>query len=108
MSVTKTVTDEYSFWNWLKKSDYKDNFSLEGAKAVFNYFDQLSEELGENVEFDPIAWCCEFGEYKSIDEAFDNYADSDKLENYEDKLSYFEDHTTVLQLENGGVVIAEF
>ena len=66
--IVKTITDNYYFWNWLKKSDsYKNNFSLEGAKAVQQFYNQLSEELDEQLEFDPIAWCCEFAEYESID-----------------------------------------
>ena len=107
--IVKTITDNYYFWNWLKKSDsYKNNFSLEGAKAVQQFYNQLSEELDEQLEFDPIAWCCEFAEYESIDEAFEDYADVDKLEGYEDKLAYFEDRTQVIELENGGVVMQNF
>jgi len=111
--IVKTITDEYYFWNWAKNSDsYKDNFSLEGSKAVFNYFDQLSDELGETMEFDPIAWCCEFSEYKDFDEfqhdtgytqngvqhkGYDNINSLDELK----------DNTTVVEFD-GGILVAEF
>lgn len=102
MSIIDTITDEYRFWNWLKQSgSYQNNFSLEGSKAVFNYFNNLSEELGEHIEFDPIAWCVEFTEYANLQEVQDNYTDIETLEDLQDR-------TTVLELDNGGLVIAEF
>lgn len=123
MSVTRTITDEYHFWNWLKNSDYSNNFSLEGSKAVFNYFDQLSDDLGENVEFDPIAWCCEFGEYDNALEAaqehgyeevvdLEQHGSVDLLEvaELEEKQAreWLEDRTTVLEADNGHIIVSEF
>jgi hypothetical protein len=35
-----------------------DNFSYEGLGALFDYL----ESMGDDVEFDPIAICCEFSE----------------------------------------------
>jgi hypothetical protein len=35
-----------------------DNFSYEGLGALFDYF----ESMGDDVEFDPIAICCDFSE----------------------------------------------
>ncbi len=100
--IYREINDEYHFWNWLKNSDsYSNNFSLEGSKAVFNYFDNLSEELGENIEFDPIAWCCEFSEYDSLQEVKKAYDDINSLEDLQGK-------TTVLELENKHLIVAEF
>lgn len=113
MSIIETINDEYHFWNWLKQSgSYKDNFSLEGAKAVFNYFDDLSESLGsdEPVEFDPIAWCVEFTEYDSMKEAVKELvSDDDKdFKHYSTPVEYFTDRTTVIELDNGHVILGEF
>ena len=53
------------FYQWLKQSSgYQNNFSYEGAAALFDYYDQLSDEIDEPIEFDPIAWCCDFSEYE--------------------------------------------
>jgi len=41
----------------------KDNFSYDGLKTLFQYLDNLSEDCGENIEFDPVSLCCEFSEY---------------------------------------------
>lgn len=112
----KTITDDYYFWNWLKNSDnYSNNFSLEGAKALQEYYDNLSDELDEQIEFDPIAWCCEFTEYDSVQDAYsEHYGDDSDLPREqrrttkEQQMEYFEDNTTVIQLDNGGVLIQVF
>ena len=50
----------------------KENFSYGGLRLLFQHLDDLSEETGENIEFDPIALCCEFSEY-SLQEFNDDY-----------------------------------
>lgn len=106
--IVKTITDDYYFWNWMKNSDsYKNNFSLEGAKAVQAYFEELSEELDEQIEFDPIAWCCEWAEYDNLAQAYKElrydytYVEGEARE-------YFQDNTTMIELDNGHVLIQEF
>lgn len=116
MSVIETINDEYHFWHWLQDSgSYQTNFSLEGSKAVFNYFDELSESMGEPVEFDPIAWCVEFSEYDSVAEAYkEHYGDDSDLPveqrrtTREQQLEYFQDNTTVIELDNDHVILGEF
>jgi len=46
--------------DWIQEES---NFSYHGLKTLFQYLDNLSEDCGENIEFDPIALCCEFSEY---------------------------------------------
>lgn len=104
--IVKTLTDEYTFWEWQQQSDtYKDQFSLEGAKALFNYFDELSDDIGEPLEFDPIAWLCDFTEYDSFEEIKTEFSDgNEKLDSIED----LQDLTTVIQLDNGHIILGEF
>lgn len=106
--IKQNLTDEYAFWEWQQKSDnYRDQFSLEGAKALFNYFDELSDELGEDIEFDPIAWLCYFTEYNSLAEAYKelrydySYVEGEARE-------YFNDNATLIELGNGHVLIGAF
>ena len=108
--IVKTITDDYYFWNWLKKSDsYNNNFSLEGAKAVQAYMDEYSEntETG-TIEFDPIAWCVEFSEYDSALEAYNEHTGGTETVTAEYALEYFQDRTTVIELDNGGLIVGEF
>jgi len=46
--------------DWIQEEN---NFSYDGLKTLFQYLDNLSEDCGEDIEFDPIALCCEFSEY---------------------------------------------
>ena len=52
----------------------KEQFSYEGKKALFDYLEQLEEDMGQEIEFDPIALCCEYTEYKDIDEFQEAYS----------------------------------
>jgi len=45
-----------------------DNFSNSALYALFYYFDNLSDGIGEDIEFDPIAICCEYSECTSVAE----------------------------------------
>lgn len=50
----------------------KDNFSYGGLRLLFQHLDVLSDNIGEHIEFDPIALCCEFSEY-SLEEFNEDY-----------------------------------
>tara|TARA_R100001163_G_C4961186_1_gene124938 strand:+ start:242 stop:607 length:366 start_codon:yes stop_codon:yes gene_type:complete len=70
----------------------EDDFSIFGLRALFQYLDILSDDSGENIEFDPIALCCEFSEYNLEEfnndydmniESFENF----DIEKHEDELN---------------------
>jgi hypothetical protein len=44
------------------------SFSYDGLAALFDYLEQLEEDLGEPMELDVIALCCDYTEYESITE----------------------------------------
>ena len=57
------------FSDWFLTSDtYKNNFSYEGLKSLYNYLVDLEEDTGDNIEFDPVAICCEYSEYKNLED----------------------------------------
>ena len=64
MKDTKTVT-EFDFANdkWIKL-----HFSNEGAKALYAYLINLEDEMQDEIEFDPIAICCDWTEYEDLDD----------------------------------------
>ena len=49
------------------------DYSIGALNALFNYFEELEEDLGEEIELDVIAICCDFSEYKDLKEFQDNY-----------------------------------
>ena len=39
-----------------------DNFSYEGLSVLFDYFEELENDIGEQIELDVIAICCDYSE----------------------------------------------
>lgn len=48
-----------------------DQYTYEGLKALFAYFDDMGDE--QDVELDVIAICCEYSEYESIADYNEQY-----------------------------------
>jgi len=71
---------------------YKDNFSYEGKKALYEYLENYEEETETEIELDPVALCCEYTEYENMKELKDNY---DDIKNTKE----LEDNTTVIKIE---------
>ena len=107
MSIVKTITDNYEFYNWLKQSDnYKNSFSLEGARALQEHLEDYSNDFGENIEFDPIAWCCEYSEYENWQEAYKRYGDGTITD--PEQMKEFIDERTMTYEFDGGIIIQDF
>ena len=90
----KQLVTRFDFVDWFRGSDtYKNNFSYEGLNSLFDYFEELEEDMGKEMEFDPVAICCEYSEYENLEEIKNNY---DCIENYED----LENNTSIIKIEN--------
>lgn len=88
---------------------YKDNFSYEGKRALFDYLEGYEEEVDTELELDPIAFCCEYSEYKSLADAYREYQDPTDTDvpDEEAMRNYFTDNTTLIEFD-GGIIIASF
>ncbi len=92
----KQSVTRFDFVDWFRGSDtYKNNFSYNGLNSLFDYFEQLEEEMENEIDFDPIAICCEFSEYENFNEIKENYS-SVEINNIDD-LKY---HTNVIEIED--------
>ena len=89
----------YQFNDWFEKHR-PDNFSSEGRFALFNYLEELENETGDKIKFDPIAFCCEYSEYDNFKEVQENY---DGIKNLED----LKNNTTVIEIENSEKLIIQ-
>ena len=99
----KQYISKYHFTNWFLSSDtYKNNFSYEGLHSLFDYFEQLEEEMENEIDFDPIAICCEFSEYENLDEIKKSYS-SVEINNIDD-LRY---HTNVIEIDDSDKLIIQ-
>ena len=84
-------------------------FSYGGATALYEYFMDLEEDTGEEMEFDPIAISCEFSEYESLKELNENYPDYNYYPVMSNKLSDYQERTTVIEVSGTQrIIIQEF
>lgn len=67
----------YNFQDAFHRMDRKSNFSYEGLKALFDYLEQLEKDLGEQIELDVIALCCEYSEINDDEEMYKDYVGED-------------------------------
>ena len=87
-----------------------DNFSYEGQGELFDYLEMLEESTGTEIEFDPIALCCEYCEM-TINEVIDAYnIDIDYDQNiYMQVMDYISANSEVVgDTSNGTVVFQQF
>jgi hypothetical protein len=116
----KTSVNVYDFRNAFMDSDlYKDNFSFDGLKALYNYLVEIEKSTGEELDLDVIGFCCDFNEYTSADEAarecftyegmvYDEEGNETMTaDEVEAKAVEFLENEGVLvaRLENGGVIV---
>ena len=87
------------FNDWFEKQR-PDNFSYEGRFALFNYLEELENDTGDKIKFDPIALCCEYSEYDNFKKIQENYDDIENLEK-------LKDHTTVIEIEDSEKLIMQ-
>lgn len=72
----KTTVNFYQFQNWFEKNR-PNNFSYDGLIALWEMLGEYEDSTGEEIEFDPIALCCEYSEYDDIHEFWRDYDKED-------------------------------
>ena len=93
----------------LLMQDDNAKWTYEGAKALAEYYEQLSEDLGENIEFNPIAIRCEWSEFDegALLDAYgymldgEEFKEDEKLNRLVEVLEY---ETTVIELTSTWLV----
>jgi hypothetical protein len=60
-------------------------FSYDGLIALYNYFEQLEDDIGEELDLDVIAVCCDYCEYKNFQELKSNYLNIKTLDELKDR-----------------------
>ena len=82
---------------------YSNAFSYQALKALHNWYEELADSIGEDVEFDYVGICCTWAEYEEeeLDEVISiGYS----LKNIEE----LEEATDVIKMDNGNVLVHEF
>jgi hypothetical protein len=67
------------------QSTRPNNFSYEGLIALYDYFQNLEDDIGEELDLDVIAVCCDYSEYKNFQELKSNYLNIKTLEDLRER-----------------------
>ena len=94
----KQTMNEFDFKNEFKKIR-PNNFSYDGLTALYDYLTQYEENCDTELEFDPIAYCCEYTEFDSFEDVKINYDVK--------TLKELEDNTTVLKIPNSEKLVIQ-
>ena len=89
------------FCDAFRDMDRDNNFTYEGKRALFDYLEDYEHDSGEEIEFDVVALCCEYSEYKNLAELQENYTDIDSIEK-------LEEHTTVIKIDDESFIIQDY
>ena len=122
MNISGVVTqlDAAGFRREFKDYGRDKQFSNCGLDALFENLENLADEMGEPVELDVIALCCDWSEYEDLAEARSEYGidlddigldaadDPDADEIHAAALEYFQDQTTVIEADNGRVLLRSY
>ena len=98
--IMKQTINEFDFVQAFKELR-PNNFSKAGLFALFDYLEQLEDDIGEETELDVIALCCEYAEYDSLAEFREDYG-----EDY-NTMQDIEYHTTGIMIYNESFIIQQ-
>lgn len=110
--MIQTITQN-AFIDAFKRSDERrDTFSYNALVALFSYIEEIEDSMGEQIELDVVAICCEWSEHKSFMDAYINIMGErpdadDKTEEEENAREYLEANTQVIEFD-GGILVANF
>ena len=115
MAIVQSINNVYQFREAFRLTGRMDQFSYEGLEILFDYLDNLSEDIGESIELDVVALCCEYYE-SSIEEIVRDYnidctIDGEPMDEEEIKETvreYLEENTSVCGEVSDGFVYAAF
>ena len=112
MAIVQSINNAHQFREAFRLAGRGDQFSYEGLEVLFDYLDNLSEDIGEPIELDVVALCCDYYE-ASIQELIDNYnidlSEVDEDDSIIDAVrEYLEDNTSVCGQVSDGFVYAAF
>jgi hypothetical protein len=60
------------------------NFSYDGLRALYDMLTEFEESKGEEMELDVIELCCDYTEFKDMEELQQSYPDIETIENLQD------------------------
>ena len=107
----KQTVNNSDFHDAFHKAGRDSQFSYEALNLLFDYFEEVESDCGQEIELDVIAICCDYTEM-TIFEVLQNYdidLDGVHPDRVESKvLDFLNDNTTVVGLNGESIVFANF
>ena len=105
----KQTINLHQFREGFRIMDRKENFSYVGLECLFDYLEQLEDDIGEELEFDVIALCCDYSEHdlEDLQREYGDY-DGQQWETMEEAIEWLEERTTVIPVDDDRVIIQAF
>tara|TARA_R110000822_G_scaffold309798_1_gene440263 strand:+ start:43 stop:336 length:294 start_codon:yes stop_codon:yes gene_type:complete len=97
MALIKTVY-ETDFIDDLMRDDYA-HWSVDEARALYNYYDEVSDCMESGLEIDKTMVRCEWSSYKNFEEILEAYS--------LDSIEEIEDNTQMIVLKDS-ILIQDF
>jgi hypothetical protein len=72
--------NSFGFHDAFHRAGRGKQFSYEALDALYLYLDELEDSMGEQIEVDVIALCCEYDEVGLGDVDYERYCDGGDLE----------------------------
>lgn len=113
MAIVQTLTF-YQFCDAFRDMGRNENFSYNGKQVLFDYLEEYSDFMDEDVELDVVALCCDYSEddYETIAENYNmDLTDIDPEDEDEIKefvREYLDYRTIIIGEVPGGFVYAVF
>jgi len=77
----KQSVNFHAFRDAFRAHGREEQFTYDGLRALFDYLEELEADIGEELELDVIALCCEYQEYKDLADYNEQYgSDYDDLD----------------------------
>ena len=70
MKKSVSITDFMDAFEKMRPS----NFTYEGLECLYNYLIDYEQDTDTEIELDVIALCCDYSEYKNLDEYRKSYS----------------------------------
>lgn len=78
--------NENDFIEEFKNYHREDNFSYKGLIFLYNYLYDLSIDIDKPINLDIISLCCDYSEYKNVEDYLNDYENShNQKEEYEEE-----------------------
>lgn len=98
----KTTVTLFDFRDAFRQCGRQDQFSYEALGLLFDYFEALEDSLGQEIELDPIAICCEYSEESPADIA-QHHGEVDCTDR--DVTDWLTDRTSVIGTTKAGDIV---